>query len=167
MWFFGRDIQHPEGNLLLRFGFARERPPAGVSGTSRYTLATPVGSLTLWGWGAHWCDDQPLALLMRRHGPGPRLVSAAAPLDHVWAHTALTGTRAAVGAEWARVGALLAAFAGWVHTYERWVRETCGESWRSDCAALRPRHVRRKQLVAGERYVRSWQQMARTVLASA
>lgn len=167
LWFFGRDIQHPEGNLLLRFGFARERPPVAVSGTSRYRIITPTGSLTLWGWGALWRDDQPLSLLMRRHGPRPRLVPAAASLDHVWAHTAFADARAAIGDDLARLGLLLADFASWVHAYERWVRETYSESWRRECAALRPRHVRRKQVVAGERYVHSWQQMARTVAASA
>jgi len=167
MWFFGRDIQHPDGNLLLRFGFARERPPVAVSGTSRYSITTPTGSLTLWGWGALWRDDQPMALLMRRHGPGPRLVSAAACLEQVWAHTAVSETRAAASDELARVGSLLADFAGWVHAYERWVRASCGESWRRECAAMRPRHVRRKQVVVAERYVHSWQQMARTVVASA
>lgn len=167
MWFFGRDIQHPDGNLLLRFGFARERPPVGVSGTSRYTLATPAGSLTLWGWGALWCDTGPRALLMRRHGPGPRLVAAAETHQSVWAHTAIPDTRAPIGADVRRVGTLLAEFAGWVQHYERWVRATCGESWRQECAGLRPRHVRRKQVVAAERYVHCWQQIASPVAASA
>jgi hypothetical protein len=167
MWFFGRDIQHPEGNLLLRFGFTRERPPVAVSGTSRYTMTTPVGSLTLWGWGVLWRDREPLALLMRRHGPGPRLVSAAVAREQVWAHTALTDSRAAASDELARVGMLLADFAGWVHRYERWVRDTCGESWRRECAELRPRHVRRKQMVAPALYVQTWQQIAHTAVASA
>lgn len=167
MWFFGRDIQYPEGNLLLRFGFGRERPPAAESGTSRYTIATAEGALTLWGWGALWRDHQPLALLLRRHGPGPRLVSSAGPLDHVWAHTALSDARAPLAADLARVGTLLADFAGWVYAYERWVRATCGESWRGECAALRPRHVRRKQVVAAERYVHRWEQIAGAVVATA
>lgn len=167
MWFFGRDIQHPDGNLLLRFGFARERPPVEVSGTSRYAIITPTGSLTLWGWGALWRDREPFALLLRRHGPGPRLVAATNAPDQVWAHTALTNARAAASDEVGRVGTLLADFADWVHGYERWVRATCGESWRVECAELRPRHVRRKQVVAPAQYVQRWQQMGRTVLASA
>lgn len=163
MWFFGRDIQHPDGNLLLRVGFARERPPAEVSGTSRYSVATPLGSLTLWGWGALWRDDRPRALLMRRHGPGPRLVPETTRLEHVWAHTAFADARAAADGELARTSMLLADFAGWVHAYEQWVRATCGESWRSACVALRPRHVRRKQAIAAECYVQRWKQLACTI----
>jgi len=158
MWFLGRDFQHPDGNLLLRFGFARERPPAEVSGTSRYAIATAAGTLVLWGWGAVWRDGHPLALLLRRHGPGPRLTSALTSLDNVWAHTALVGTPAQSDAEHARLHTLLADFADWVQHYEQWVRATCGESWRTECAALRPRHVRRKQQVAADRYLTSWQQ---------
>jgi len=162
MWFFGRDIQHPDGNLLLRFGFSRERPPSEVSGTSRYAIATDGGTLVLWGWGAVWRDGHPHALLLRRHGPGPRLISAQGALDSVWAHTALVGTPAQSDAESARLHTLLRDFAAWVHHYEQWVRTTCGEAWRAECAALRPRHVRRKQVVAADRYVDSWQQLTAT-----
>jgi hypothetical protein len=166
MWFFGRDIQHPDGNLLLRFGFDRSRPPVAVSGTSRYIIATHAGVLVLWGWGAVWRDADPLALLMRRHGPGPRLISARSPLDDVWAHTALAGTPARSDADRARLDALLTDFAGWVSEYEQWARATCGEPWRQECAALRPRHVQRKQVIAADRYVQSWQQLAATGLAA-
>lgn len=162
MWFFGRDIQHPDGNLLLHFGFVRQRPPAGVSGTSRYAMATPSGTLMLWGWGAVWREAEPHALLLRRHGPGPRLLSATRCLDAIWAHTALDGEPARSPDAMARVGGLLTHFAVWVHEYEQWVRGHCGEAWRTECAALRPRHVRRKQVVAAGRYLHSWQQVATT-----
>jgi hypothetical protein len=162
MWFFGRDIQHPDGNLLLHFGFSRERPPGELSGTSRYAIATAGSTLVLWGWGAVWRDEHPLALLMRRHGAGPRLISATAALDGVWTHTALVGTPAQSDGESARLHTLLRDFAAWVHHYEQWVRSTCGVAWRAECAALRPRHVRRKQAVAADRYMDSWQQLTAT-----
>lgn len=51
-WNWGRDIERPEGNLLIEAGFLRRRPPAGETGSSCYTLALPDGdSLKLWGFG--------------------------------------------------------------------------------------------------------------------
>jgi len=51
-WNWGRDVVRPEGNLLLEAGFARERPPEGETGSTRYVLDGPDGGrLVLWGFG--------------------------------------------------------------------------------------------------------------------
>lgn len=49
---WGHDVRRPEGNLLLRQGFERVRPPNTVSGCSQYTLPLEGGlHLQLWGFG--------------------------------------------------------------------------------------------------------------------
>jgi hypothetical protein len=39
LWMLGQDIAHPEGNALVRYGFARERTERGQIRCSRYVLA--------------------------------------------------------------------------------------------------------------------------------
>jgi hypothetical protein len=52
LWCWGQDIEHPSGNLLLEYGFARTRPPAGQKACSQYSLAlNDDAELRLWGYG--------------------------------------------------------------------------------------------------------------------
>jgi len=44
MYFWGRDVRHPDGNLLVAAGFSR-RPSEGLTGTSCYRLTLPDGDL--------------------------------------------------------------------------------------------------------------------------
>lgn len=54
-WLWGQDIRRSEGNLLLNFGFERQRSPCGVSGSSQYTLALNGDlSVCLWGFGFYF-----------------------------------------------------------------------------------------------------------------
>lgn len=52
LWCWGRDIEHPAGNLLLDYGFTRVRPPEGQKACSQYSLALgDARTLRLWGYG--------------------------------------------------------------------------------------------------------------------
>jgi hypothetical protein len=87
----------PNGNLLLRFGFAG-RPPVEVSGTSRYTIATPAGVAHAVGVGRRLarCGSARAADAPTR----PRTAAdlRLSPLDAVWAHTAIPDTPRAADA---------------------------------------------------------------------
>ena len=53
MFFWGRDVMHPAGNLLVAAGFAK-RPSPGLQGTSCYCLAWREGRIELHGSCAGW-----------------------------------------------------------------------------------------------------------------
>lgn len=77
-WCWGQDVRYPGGNLLLDYGFVRQRPPAGQRGSSAYTLApTPGRHLVLRGFGLSYAADGVGNLFLPRYGFAPRLGDAA------------------------------------------------------------------------------------------
>src|SRR5689334_2275112 len=73
MWCWGCDIRRPEGNLLLMYGFERERPPEGVHGSSSYFLHTPTErGIRLWGFGLFFTQQGQGSLFLQRYGFAPR-----------------------------------------------------------------------------------------------
>lgn len=166
LWFFGCDIRHPTGNLLLAHGFVREPAPVDVpGGTSRYELrlATAGGGarLVLWGWGVLWIGDPGDALVMRRHVISPKWRDTAPDTRRMWRYQDID--------EWLDrtpsvdrrpAGHRLAEFAAWVVSYERWVRAVTDADWRTRCAEDRPRHIRRRHTISDPAYLEAWQAMA-------
>ena len=114
----GRDIKHPDGNLLLQYGFERLRPPAGVSGCSQYTLRTGEVTIRLWGFGVYIGREQ--GIYLNRYEFLPRLAS----LADAWTPAALARGPRALELP------LLAAFLEWVCRYETWVEEQKGQAYR-------------------------------------
>ena len=53
VFFWGRDVVHPDGNLLVRQGFSKS-PSAGLQGTSCYGLDWQGGRIELHGACAGW-----------------------------------------------------------------------------------------------------------------
>lgn len=56
MYFLGRDVLHPSGNLLTRFGFVK-RPSEGLKGTSCYRMPWKNGFIDLHGSCAGWYGE--------------------------------------------------------------------------------------------------------------
>lgn len=166
MWFFGCDIRHPAGNLLLAHGFTRDRAPADVpGGTSRYTRRTreaPGGAhLVLWGWGALWLSDAGDALAVRRHVTMPKWLVTAPDVAQMWRYQTLDLLlERAAPADTPTARQRLAEFAAWVVGYEQWVRAETPATWRTQCAEERPRHIRRRHGIADDAYLDAWQALA-------
>jgi hypothetical protein len=53
MYYWGRDVPHPDGNLLMAYGFTRIAK-TGAKGTSRYRLPWNGGLVELHGFCAGW-----------------------------------------------------------------------------------------------------------------
>ncbi len=173
LWCCGRDIHHPDGNALLRYGFERRRPPAGEAGSSAYALALPDGRrCTLWGF-AVLLEAPPLGagLLLRRHPFVARLTDTDACAD------VAAGAHASGGALWrvdqlpragrtnecARGGLGLrlgAEAARALAEYERWALDALGADHRQRCEAERPRGVRRRQAVPCVAQADAWSELA-------
>jgi hypothetical protein len=72
MWCFGCDIKYESGNLLLAYGFERDRPVRNVTGSSHYARTVPgptdkpMCSMHLWGFALILLSAG-CALCLRRH----------------------------------------------------------------------------------------------------
>jgi len=67
-WLMGRDVEHPDGNLLLRLGFTRERSPSpGLP--SRYHRRDAEGPVVIWPCGLYLSTPDHDCLLVRGRPP--------------------------------------------------------------------------------------------------
>lgn len=67
-WLMGRDVEHPDGNLLVRLGFARERAPQPTLPT-RYRRTDARRPVFLWPCGLLLDGGAGSCLLVRGHEP--------------------------------------------------------------------------------------------------
>lgn len=133
-WLWGCDVRRPEGNLLLEYGFARTRPPEGVTGSNAYTLVTPAGQqIVLWAFGL-WYGDARGGLFVGRYQCLPLLAATATPPAAAFLPTHVTGVAVpGTAAEWRRGLLLLADALSWIAAYERWVLASVGLPYREAC----------------------------------
>lgn len=130
-WCWGQDVRRPEGNLLLGYGFDRSRPPAHVSGSSRYTLHREGRRITLWGFGIAWEYDGCGGIYVNRYCFVPRWMGQAASVDTVWQASQLAGvSRPCTRREIRRSRRLLQQLMRFIAGYERWVTANYGIDYR-------------------------------------
>jgi len=155
-WCWGHDISSPYGNLLLHHGAVRVPPiVAHPSRKSAYHVKLERGGwIGLWGFGMAIAPPSGLAVLLLRFNARPLTVAEPAALRAVWAATDLPTYAAATNAAPAWWSALTAF--RWVASYERWVVEQTGVSWREECAADFEESV-----VPGEGMVDAWSSINR------
>lgn len=128
MFFWGRDVVHPSGNLLSAQGFTKS-PSAGLQGTSCYTLDWRGGRILLHGSCAGWFS----------RGVGEGFIYVR-PLRgcFIW-----EGDDLPVPGEWDSLGSgaqdpaklheLALPFLDWWLHSEAWVNERCGDGYRASC----------------------------------
>ncbi len=84
-WLWGCDIRRPEGNLLLEYGFSRQRPPAGAAGSSAYLASrAPDTVIVLWGFGAFYGDPAQGGVYLKRYEFSPVFVTRLTPQRLPW-----------------------------------------------------------------------------------
>ena len=158
-WCWGQDVRRPEGNLLLEYGFARTRPPEGVSGSSRYTLHQDGAHLALWGFGAGYAVEGCGGIYVNRYCFVPRWLADHAALDPVWHADQLASLRRPLTRrEIRRSRRLLRSLIRWIASYERWVESACGPGYR-------PRTLSswRRTSIPPDRQALEWELLARHV----
>ncbi|WP_224361814.1 hypothetical protein [Hyalangium versicolor] len=153
MWCLGRDVNHPEGNLLLRRGLTRERPPEGQRGSSVYSASfSGGGGVELWAFGV-LCHDGGEATFIRREGFTPLLVDVSRVAWPVFEAEALGGAQPpSTDGQQRRCRAAVVTLAEWLARYEEWVVKEVGLSWRRECLAQR----RKAPPVAAEELAAAW-----------
>jgi len=138
-WVWGRDVERPDGNLLVEFGFVRV--PNSEGRTFAYDLERAGERVILAGAGLCYASaDSPMAALLGRYDVQPRLLLRTEVDVARWA-TVGPGVFQNAGAhdEASPFGRLLLAGAvRWIASYEAWVRQVAGVEYRAECLATWP-----------------------------
>ena len=128
-WYWGRDIVHPEGNLLLEAGFLKRRPPAGEVGSSCYTLSFPDGgSLLLWGFGLLYGTLSKGSVYLNRYQFRPAWLPSEKVREPIWKPTAIPPAQTPPS-PCIPVDLTVAAIRR-IADYEEWVLARCGLEYR-------------------------------------
>jgi hypothetical protein len=83
MFFWGRDVVHKKGNLLVSYGFVK-RPSQGLQGTSCYSLPWQGGQIELHGSYAGWFGNDEGFLFIRPRGRCVRWLCGDPPIPGKW-----------------------------------------------------------------------------------
>lgn len=129
MYFWGRDVIHPSGNLLVAHGFDR-RKSEGLDGTSCYRKALDEGYIELHGACAGWYPDdtgEPGFLYIRTRRRCYLYDGTEPPAPGFYSDDLLRTTPGADLLERSR------RFLAWWLDYERWIAEVTGPGYRGAC----------------------------------
>ncbi len=136
-WFFGRDIWHPGGNLLIRYGFERigaprrKRGSDRVPGTNRYRYRGAGIEINLWGFGVFFGGGNGEGVFIKRYDFRPRLIDRGGIDAPVFKTEHLPPNKLARGARDIRAAqALTIGLIEWFLGYEAWIARECGRNWR-------------------------------------
>ncbi len=149
-WFFGRDIFHPDGNLLIRYGFERLKAPNRKVGTNRYRIANEGAyEMNLWGFGMFYGARNTGGVFIRRYDFTPRLSDRGSLDSRVFRSEQLPANRLpSTNAEIGQALRLTREAIDWIIDYENWVESECGKTWRGRClrewtnSEIAARHVK-------------------------
>jgi hypothetical protein len=134
-WCWGRDIWHPQGNLLIRHGFERFGVPEGKEGSNFYRLRIDEArEITLWGFGVLYSNAEKEGIFIKRYEFYPMLFETAKIDLPVFKGDQLPIRRLPKSDEEINFAARLnAELIEWILEYESWIEKTCGKSWRVKC----------------------------------
>lgn len=122
MVFWGQDVRHAEGNMLLEFGLKRN-PSQGLKGTSCYTSSWENGLIELHGAVASWSPPtgQTGCIFNRNQAVIALWNSTRPPVPGKQ-----MGSTGNAEARWLAFHPLMR----WLVNYESWVLKTHGLEWR-------------------------------------
>jgi hypothetical protein len=131
MFFWGCDVQHSAGNLLVRRGMERvARESAKGEGTSRYRIAHCDGVVELHGFCAGWYPENSAGMgaIFIRERERVGAVRGGCPLTP----GRYESERLVAESPDALLG-ICRPLLEWVAEYERWVRHECSAEYRDEC----------------------------------
>ena len=159
-WCWGQDVRHPEGNLLLRYGFERQRPPQGESGATTYWLRLlPNSFVALWGFGLWYGEAERGAIFVGRFDFAPRFSAEYALPLPVWLPAQLGEVAVPASTHERRLAReLLQRSLNWVATYEQWAMDNTGLEYRRRCL-----EAWSQEYLPPEQVAATWQNVAQSV----
>ncbi|NYF77796.1 hypothetical protein [Granulicella arctica] len=171
-WVWGRDVLHPEGNLLLEYGFERQRCPEKTSTSTQYTLhlpllpqpTSPTGAHTarvvrLWGFGLFFSDH--LTRLDQTEYSGIFLNRFEFVARSVQKLPAFCAARDMASLKRADELTLLPDALRWIAGYEDWVIRRFGTHYRDRCLA-----TWNKRRISPDQVSPAWLRLAQEIEAS-
>lgn len=130
-WCWGQDVRRPDGNLLLEYGFVRARPPAEISGSSRYLLDRDGTRIVLWGFGVGYLVEGCGGIYVNRYCFVPGWIGECVSIEPVWRAEHMASLRRPfTRREIRRSRRLLQSLMRWIAAYEEWVETKCGREYR-------------------------------------
>ena len=128
-WNWGRDIERPEGNLLLEAGFLKRRPPEGAAGSSCYTLTLSDGDiLMVWGFGLLYGTLQKGGVFLNRYEFHPLWLPLEMVQEPIWRPDMIPAAQTPASPR-VPVDLTVAAIRR-IADYEEWALARCGLEYR-------------------------------------
>ncbi len=163
VWCWGRDVEHPDGNLLVDFGFERHRERCTDDPSTCYRLDQDQLHVSLWGFGMFFGLRELGGLYLDRFDFCPEWAPVEAlSLAIHWPDELPVFARPQGKSQWQRARQLWKSTLLWIANYESWVRSTVGLAYRRECVAnwLRP-FVRAEKTAAAWRFLsrQGWEQL--------
>lgn len=161
VWCWGRDVENPDGNVLMRFGFERHRDGSSDVRSTCYRLDRDQLHVSLWGFGMFFGRRDLGGLYLDRFDFCPTW----APVESLslaihWPGELPVFARPRGRSQWQRARKLWKLSLLWIADYETWVRDEVGLAYRRECVEswLRP-YVRADRMSAAWRYLsrRGWE----------
>lgn len=164
LWCWGRDVEFPDGNLLMQFGFERHRYRGSDDRSTCYRLDREEHHVCMWGFGMFFGRRDLGGLYLGRFDfrPGWAPVESLSLAIHRSSELPAFA-RPRGRAQWQQAHQLWESLMQWIAGYERWVRSTAGIAYRRECVDtwLRP-FVRADRIAPAWRFLgrRDWEQQA-------
>ena len=131
LYCIGKDIRHKD-NLLLQYGFTRQRPPNPDLGSSQYSFTEQNDQVILWGFGMMFATKNE-GLFLWRHEFEPKFLKANSLLPNIWDPDQLPQRKIPkTQEEILLMLKLLVKSIKWLENYEIWVLAKCGQSYRNE-----------------------------------
>ncbi|MZG29488.1 MAG: hypothetical protein F3741_01580 [Nitrospinae bacterium] len=139
LWCFGKDINSPNSNLLVKYGFKKVRPPEDKSGSTNYIFRTidKVGdevSMVLWGFGIYYGYGNNKCIYIGRYDVYPKLIHDEPLSLPAWAPSKLPEMKTPQSSEeWEYSFMLMSELFEWIARYEKWTNWVMDSSYREVC----------------------------------
>lgn len=155
LWCWGRDVEHPNGNLLIKFGFERHRDCNTEDRSTCYRLDQDQLHVSLWGFGMFFGQRELGGIYLNRFDFCPYW----APIESIslaihWPDELPVFARPNGKSQWQRARKVWKSCLLWIAQYETWVRSNVGTAYRRECVEdwLRP-FVRAEKMSAAWRFL--------------
>lgn len=162
-WCWDQDVKCPSGNLLMQYGFERQRPPQGESGATNYNLKLlPNACVALWGFGLFYGEIGQGAVFVGRFNFEARFGEHWDLPCQVWTSSQIDEFARVPSTQNERIATrhLLSRAVLWMQSYENWIPETHGIEYRCQCLENFP------QVLAPDVAARSWETLSQEVSSS-
>jgi hypothetical protein len=158
-WCWGRDVCHPEGNLLLRLGLCRSRPAVPSRDGTLYSARVEEHSaIYLWGFGAYYVEEARGGLYVGRTGNfAPRRSERPDAWGLHSSDELMAISRPLQPRDLPQAAALFEGLARWIARYEHWLAENLGVEYRRQCLE----GWKKKPVCAAHDLAAAWEEIAR------